>query len=491
MRAKENLGKTVICCIVLAFAVTGGFWGCSEDYSPQIRELNNRVDSVNQAVSDLRTALNASVSQLQASINSKVWVERVEPLSTMPSGFTLVLSNGEEYVIRNGANGTPGSTWTISSAGYWLCDGVLSDPPVKATGTNGTNGLNAPPPYINASDTTWYLTAWNETTHKYDTIPSGIKASGIETFIAYVTGSTGNFTLHVKNKDHSDQWENIPLFSGSTTPAPVAGTFELLGYVQGHVISPAANLSLRAIIDTTILTMDCWRISDLPAEYNPWNHEKHVQVNQILTTLGALHTALVVSSDLGASALNNLSLYDSKGNAIPLKLGAPVALTGFLTRSAGPASGTIYYIPIDSISGNNYTNIAAFGAQFASGTLFYLKNETTGVKSSFSQWTINAITHTALLTTYPHVDKVGGAAAVSGEYTIPVNSPVGVSFDTDSINVYDYYISYPGSRTGVSIGQSEKTFQTNAAVTPLDTVIVHKLYVDGVVRTDTLSFKTL
>ncbi|MDR0756418.1 MAG: gp58-like family protein, partial [Tannerella sp.] len=79
MRAKENLGKAVICCIVLAFAVTVGFWGCSEDYSPQIKNLNDRVDSVKQTVANLRTELNASISQLQTLINTKVWVERVEP----------------------------------------------------------------------------------------------------------------------------------------------------------------------------------------------------------------------------------------------------------------------------------------------------------------------------------------------------------------------------------------------------------------------------
>ncbi|MDR1602803.1 MAG: hypothetical protein LBS42_10305 [Tannerella sp.] len=486
MSAKENLGKTMICCIVLAFAVTVGFWGCSEDYSPQIRNLNDRVDSVNQAVSDLRIALNANVSQLQATINQKIWVSRVEPLPSTPGGFTLVLSNGEEYVIRNGTNGTPGSTWTISPEGYWLCDGYLTDPPVKATGIDGSNGLNAPPPYINQSDTTWYLTEWNAATNKYDTVPSGIKASGIETFIAYVTGSSGNFTLHVKNRDNSNLWESVPLFySGSASD----GTIELLGYVQGNVISPTVNLSLSAVNDTAILTMDCWRVATLPAGYNPWNHGKFVQVNQILTTLSAKHTALVISTDLGADVLTNLKLYDSRNIALPFKFGAPVALSGYLTRSAGPFAGTIYYIPVDSISGL-YPIIAPFDAQFASGTLYYLKSESTGVKSNFGRWTISAISHTASLSTYSLVDKVGGADDAGGEYTIPLNGYVGVTFDADSINVYDYYISYPGSRTGISFGPSDKTFRTTVPVTPRDTVVVHKLYVDGAVRTDTIQFKT-
>jgi hypothetical protein len=213
-----------------------------------------------------------------------------------------------------------------------------------------------------------------------------------------------------------------------------------------------------------------------------------VEVNHILTTLSARHIALVVSTDLGASSLNNLTLHDSKGQALPITFKAPIALSGFLTRSAGPSVGTIYFVPIDSISGT-YTNIATFEAQLVSGTLLYLTNGS-GVKSNFSQWTIRAIAHTSVLSTYSHVDKLNGADDVSGVYTIPVNTYVGVTFDADSIYIYDYYISYPGSRTGISIGSSEKTFLTSAAVAPQDTVIVHKLYVDGIVQRDTIAFKT-
>jgi hypothetical protein len=489
MNAKKHLKKMAICCITLAFAVMIGFSGCGEDYSPQIRNLNDRMDSTNKAVSDLYTALNTKIIQIQSELNSMVKITEVVPITTPPSGFTLKLSNGSEYTIRNGSNGTdgtPGSVWEIDIAtGKWKLDGSLTE--YNAIGIDGNNGLNAPPPYINNTDTTWYVTQWNAQTNKYDSVPSGIKANGRETYVVYVTGSPGSYTLHVKNQGNSDYIE-IPLFSSSSSGT--SSSLEVLGYVQGNVISSTANLSLKSIIDTTALIMDCWRITTLPTGYSPWNHEKYVQPNQILTTLKARQTALVVSSNMGTAILRELTLYDSKNVSIPLKFGEPVPLRGYLTRAAGPTVDSIYYIPIDSISGSNYTNIAEFEARFTSGTLFYLAT-TTGIKSNFSKWTINAIAHTTTLPTsqYSYVDKLDGTDDASGIYTIATNKDIPVTFDANSTYIYDYYITYPGTH-GVTIGSNEKTFSTSVTIAPQDTVIVHKLYVDGVVERDTVKFKT-
>ncbi|MDR2120533.1 MAG: DUF4988 domain-containing protein [Tannerella sp.] len=485
MRAKENLGKTVICSVILACAVTIGFSGCSEDYTPAIERLNNRVDSTNNrvdATNKTLTELYTTVGQLKSKINDMVSIDRVESIT---DGYKIVLTNEEEYEITNGVDGTPGSVWAIDQSGFWTLNGVnMGYKAIGQNGQNGRDGADAQPPGIDLTDTTWYVKTWDPVNNKYDSTNTHVKATGTETYITYVTENSGNYTLHVKIKDTSS-WADIPLFNNSGTSS--SAVLELLGYVQGGVINPAVDLSLNAVIDTNTLVINYWH---MPSTFSTWDHEKYVRAGQILTVPDFKQNALVVSASMGLSVQDSVKLKNSKGGDIPIAFGTPVVFTGYLTRSAGPSANTIYYIPIDSIRGT-YTSGTDFTGKFTSDALYYLSTKN-GAKSNFGKWTIKPVT--TAVTQRLAVAKVdGNEKDANGTYTITPNitADKGVTLGADSADIYDYYLSYPGLPSAVPVGTNGKTFKVPAAVSPPDTVLyVHKLYVDGIVQTDTIKFKT-
>lgn len=480
---KKNLEKMVICCVIAVCAATIGLSGCGEDYGPQINYLNDELDKTNEdleatkaEVARLSNLLAQRVVELQTLINSKITVTNVETITTGVGGFRLTLSNGQIMEIQNGTNGTPGSVWSIdNSTGFWMIDGVLTS--YRAV------GVNAQAPYINPADTIWYIPQWNNNTNRYDTIPTTIKATGSETFISYVTGSAGNYTLHIRNEDKS--WASIPLY---TTSTPVAGaTIELIGYVQGSAINPVGNLSLASVIDTAMMDLRFWHI---PAAFAPWDYQKRVRAGQVFSDLTWNNVHLVVSTNATPASLNLLKFKRSDNVILPLKLGTPVQMNGVLTRSATPYGGSIYYIPIEVDTITYPGAIAGFQTPFGIdlAAVYYLTDEAGSLRSNYTGWTINTIPQTAI--TQSSVVALGGAAAISGVYTVSMNTDIGITFDGNARYVYDYYVSYPGANAGVTVNPLNGTFKTTATIAPQDTVVVHKLYVNGDLVNDTLTIKT-
>ena len=468
---KKYLEKTVISCIIVAFAIMIGFSGCGKDYDPQLSYMNGRIDSTRTELENLRNELNTRVAQLQTLINNKVFIESVTPITTGAGGFKIVLSNGSQMDISNGSNGTPGSVWDISNDGYWTCDGVKTQ--YRAV------GVNAQAPFISQSDTTWQVPQWNETANRYDTIATNVKATGGGSgMIAYVTGNAGNYTLHIRNDNNS--LLHIPL-SASTSGA----VFELLGYVQGAAINPTSGLSLKSIIDTMALNLYFWHI---PSTFTEWNYQKRVRANQAVSAIGKMNTALVISTNIDPAQLN-LKFRNYSGTAIPLVFGTPIAFNGILTRAHEPYAGSIYFIPVADIDTTVYPIVTGFVQQFLTEAVYYLVDETSGLKSNYTAWSINP-----LLQSNPpqpsNIDKLGTVSAVSGEYTVPKNTDIGVTFDGNGTYVYDYYISYNGSRAGITTNHTAGTFKTTVDITPVDTLVIHKLYTNGTLQHDTVKIKT-
>jgi hypothetical protein len=455
------------------FAVLIGFSGCGEDFSPQIKNLNERLDSTNRAATELRNDLNARIVQLTTLLNSKVSVESVEPVNTGGrQGYRLILSNGETFEIFNGTNGTSGSVWTIdATTGNWVCDGVATN--YRAV------GLAAPSPYINPADTFWHVYEWNAASMTYNDRKTDYKATGNEMFISYVTqDAQGNFVLHVRNQQDANKWETIPL--NTSVSVPSGGFIEMIGYVQGSAINGNANLALSSIQQTANLEVDFGWLSALPPGYTTWNFRKPVQAGQMLSALANKNTAIVINTNL--TSLTNLKFRNSSGAVLPIKFGTPTTVTGVLTRSDGPSAGTFFLIPIDLID-SVQTDMAAFKNRFVSNALYYLEAGTTVVKSNYTTWSIAANGKDAATPVAEAlVTALNSAPLISGDNPIARNTYIGITFDANGDNVYDYHVTSHNSN--IVVNNTNGTFSTANALT--DTVFVHKLLIDGRLLTDTI-----
>lgn len=115
-------------------AAGGTFTACS-DYDDDIDSLNQRVDAVEQAVTDLQNAIKGG--------------SMITNVQSTDKGVVVTLSNGSSIELTNGldgAAGAPGSVVTIGPNGNWYIDGVDSGKPSRgeagAPGTAGEDGAD-------------------------------------------------------------------------------------------------------------------------------------------------------------------------------------------------------------------------------------------------------------------------------------------------------------------------------------------------------------
>ena len=110
----------------LAIASTSMVTSC-KDYDDDIQNLQQQIDANKSAIEE--------ISKL---IKEGSVITSVEKAT---SGVTVKLSNGDTFTINNGekgADGTPGTAWTIGDDGYWVKDGVKTQ--YYALGTKGEKG---------------------------------------------------------------------------------------------------------------------------------------------------------------------------------------------------------------------------------------------------------------------------------------------------------------------------------------------------------------
>lgn len=100
---------------------------CS-DYDDDINNLNQRVDDLAKTVEDLKSKIEAGAV--------------ISSVNTIEDGVEVVLSNGEKYTLKNGADGKAGSVVTMGDNGNWFIDGVDSGRPWK--GEKGDQGEQGP-----------------------------------------------------------------------------------------------------------------------------------------------------------------------------------------------------------------------------------------------------------------------------------------------------------------------------------------------------------
>lgn len=114
----------------LTVTSTGTLVSC-KDYDDDITNLQEQIDKNAKAIKE--------ISDLIAKGGVITGTTSVE------GGVKVTLSNGNEFIIKNGENGAPGApgtAWTIGDDGFWYKDGKKTD--YKALGKDGEPGPAGP-----------------------------------------------------------------------------------------------------------------------------------------------------------------------------------------------------------------------------------------------------------------------------------------------------------------------------------------------------------
>ena len=94
----------------LTVASVSTFTSC-KDYDDDIQNLQTQIDANKSAIEEISKLIKAG--------------SVITSVDKATSGVTVKLSNGETFTINNGekgADGTPGTVWTIGEDGYWVKD---------------------------------------------------------------------------------------------------------------------------------------------------------------------------------------------------------------------------------------------------------------------------------------------------------------------------------------------------------------------------------
>ena len=186
--------------LFLALALLGGLAGAAvscKDYQEELSSLSAKVD-------DLQLA----VASLQSKIDAGTVITNVEGTST---GWTVYLSDGSHFDIKDGNDGSNGSNGTggkspvlsIGGNGNWFVDGVDSGIPATgpagetgatgatgAAGAAGADGTDGFTPTVEIKNGYWWINGEN----------TGLKAEASDdTAPAFAVWNSKNGTLVFKN----------------------------------------------------------------------------------------------------------------------------------------------------------------------------------------------------------------------------------------------------------------------------------------------------
>lgn len=148
--------KNLFLAGALVLGLAGVAVSCT-DYDSDIDALQKQINTLDQTVKgyDVPT-LASTVDRLQKAIDGGAVITKVTPIAataTNPGGYEVTLSNGDKYVISNGAKGAAGEKGDspyIKNGNWWIGN---TDTGVKAQGANGENGQT---PYIGANGN-WFI----------------------------------------------------------------------------------------------------------------------------------------------------------------------------------------------------------------------------------------------------------------------------------------------------------------------------------------------
>jgi hypothetical protein len=126
---RKFIGAMLFGALIVSSA--GVFVSCS-DYDDDISNLQEQIDANAKAIEQINSLITSG----------SVIVDVVED----GNGIIVKLSNGREYPITNGQNGSSAVVWKIGEDGFWYKDGVKTD--YYALGKDGKDGKDG----INGAD---------------------------------------------------------------------------------------------------------------------------------------------------------------------------------------------------------------------------------------------------------------------------------------------------------------------------------------------------
>ena len=283
----------------LMVSSTGTFVSC-KDYDDDIDNINKEL-----------TEVKSQIAALQTKIDAGKWITNVTPAT---GGFTVAFSDGSSYTITNGKDGNdgvageagaPGTQWTISEDGFWVCDGEKTT--VKAVGQDGVKGEDGKDaqPEVKKENGKWYL--WNGTEFEEITVEAPATAN---VPYYYIDPADNNYAVMVIcDKDGKNEKEiRLPLNEG---------------LAQLAVLNETRDLTVYYSIATNAKDLQAWEgPKGAPAKGS-----------YMITTSADSLMVQVTPTNYDLSG-DELQLVNSKNEVAPVTLGKAVAYNGLYTRAA-------------------------------------------------------------------------------------------------------------------------------------------------------------
>lgn len=454
---------------------TGTFTSC-KDYDDDINNLQEQVDGIK---SDLKA--------LQDKVNNGLWVTSVSPVE---GGFTITFSDGQSYQIVNGKDGEsadPGTIVSVSEDGYWVIGDTKT--PYKALTDEDVNALKKNP-YVNADGYWVFIVDGEEEV-------SNIKAEPVTAVF-----SDGVWTLSVYNAE-TKEYDKIEI----PTAASLITELDLMGYAT--VVKASDNLNVDDIDGiTNPLSVKYKWIDKIVKVYDgnketTWSAQKDVVKHQVLTTLAPLNQKLIARLAPAELGWDNFSftLQDSKGNSLPISLGAGQSLTGALTKAADSSIGII---AMDVVS-TTYNSGTAYEQEFnkaAANSLYSLVETTSNYRSTYGLKVAvddaGTIAQQLVIDVNPNgtvtSTSTTGTGTSADPFIIDLNTPTRLVFgrvDKPQYNhpeyVYDYYVEPVDENTAKEFGFSTDIKAGTITMTQASDLVsraglelyVYALHIDG------------
>lgn len=454
---------------------TGTFTSC-KDYDDDINNLQEQVDGIK---SDLKA--------LQDKVNNGLWVTSVSPVE---GGFTITFSDGQSYQIVNGKDGEsadPGTIVSVSEDGYWVIGEEKT--PYKALTDEDVNALKKNP-YVNADGYWVFIVDGEEEV-------SNIKAEPVTAVF-----SDGVWTLSVYNAE-TKEYDKIEI----PTAASLITELDLMGYAT--VVKASDNLNVDDIDGiTNPLSVKYKWIDKIVKVYDgnketTWSAQKDVVKHQVLTTLAPLNQKLIARLAPAELGWDNFSftLQDSKGNSLPISLGAGQSLTGALTKAADSSIGII---AMDVVS-TTYNSGTAYEQEFnkaAANSLYSLVETTSNYRSTYGLKVAvddaGTIAQQLVIDVNPNgtvtSTSTTGTGTSADPFIIDLNTPTRLVFgrvDKPQYNhpeyVYDYYVEPVDENTAKEFGFSTDIKAGTITMTQASDLVsraglelnVYALHIDG------------
>jgi len=313
-------------------------------------------------------------------------------------------------------------------------------------------------------------------------------STGVEVSSVAVSGDkkTG-YTLTVK--DANGEATVVKLPTASSTVADV----EFLGVTTLNKLD--ANLNESAIKDE--LAVEYAWIAKIIKKYDgdketTWSAQKDVVKGQVLTTLAPNKQTLIARIESGADASElAFTLKNSKGNQLPISVGAAAQYQGLLSRLSRGAAG-LYALALDNTDAV-YAKKADYTGLYKGGLNAMVEDG--GFTSNYNL----TVTTTEATVSEGKVAKVGGNAIENTYYEVDLNKDLALEFDANTKYVYDYYVEADDATIAGMFGFTADKANGTFKVTKLADAIsiasfklnVYKLHINGAIYKEQITIKPL